>query len=187
MYLVRGVLVVVAIVLATAAWGEDSSSAEDGSVASEKFLDSVNAYLGEQLLKDERFGVDREYWMAVKGKLIASIKQLIAEEDEFIQAILPIIANIRAELRELVRLTMLEMKQRTGGIDYTIFVQLRDKALLIAEQGIAQIKAMAETKSAEYKAMLAKLSETVGQAVEDPAAILAAIVLAGSSTPLYTF
>lgn len=177
MKFVRVVLCVFALAMTTAAFGTGDNSGEEGSLADEaqraatllssKLAEKLEGYVSEKLLDDERFAhlVDREYWNSIKEKFTANIDKIIAE-DEFIQSLLPIIANIRKEFRALVQLTWAEITKRAGSFDYSVFERLRSKSLEIIERGISRIKKLAEEKPEEYRAMLVKIGEAVGDTAD---------------------
>ena len=161
-----------ALVFASAALaeGEGSSKEETGSkieqLLSKQLLERLKSYVNRGLVESEQLSqyVDREYWDTIKDDFTAKISTIISE-DEFIQAIVPILESVRAELQDLIKLTVQELTVRGERLTARVraaLEQLRQRATEIVVAGIAKIKELAETKPEEYRAFIAKAGEAVG-------------------------
>lgn len=167
---VRGSVVLCAMLLTTAtlAWGEEDSVVDGlkGALA-----ERLKGYLYQGVLENEELSkyVDREYWRTIKDGFSTRIKTVVSE-DAFIQAVLPILESVRTELQEVLKLTLEELVFRSGSISTRLreaIQQLNEKIVQAIEQGIVQIKALAETKPEQYRALIDKLGEAVGNSASN--------------------
>ena len=192
MWYVRGLVCAFVVMLSTAAFAEGEEGAVDATpnkveeLLTSKLAERIKAYLNQGLLESEQLSqyVDREYWNAIKDDFGVRVGTIISE-DAFIQVILPILESVKAELQELVKLTLQELVVRGDSIATRVRVameQLRQKSAQVIEQGITKIKALAESKPEEYKAMIVKLGQSAGQtainAVQETTLLAAVVLLA---------
>ncbi len=190
MWYVRGLVCAFAVMLATAAFAEGEEAAVDETpnkveeLLNSKLAERIKVYLNQGLLESEPLSqyIDREYWDSIRDDFAARVSTIISE-DAFIQVILPILDSVKAELQELVKLTLQELVVRGESVATRVRVameQLRQKSAQVIEQGITKIKALAESKPEEYSALLDKLGEAVGQTasnIKQETTLLAATVL----------
>ena len=174
---VRSFVCVCAVLLATTtlAEGEDGSVVDEPSSKIEKLLNSrlverIKGYLNEGILENERVAqyIDRDYWNAIKDDFGVRVATAIAE-DEFFQAMLPIIKNVQADMKELVQLTLQELTKHGESIATRVraaLAQLQEKAALLVEQAIIKIKQLIELMPEEYQAMIYKVGTAVGNAAQ---------------------
>ena len=167
---VRGSVVLCALLLTTAtlAWGEEDSVV-DGLKG--KLAERLKSYLYRGVLENEELSkyVDREYWRTIKDDFGSRIKTVVSE-DAFIQAVLPILESVRTELQEVLKLTLEELVFRSGSISTRLreaIQQLNQKIVQAIEQGIAKVKALAETRPEQYRALIDKLGEAVGNSASN--------------------
>lgn len=167
---VRGSVVLCAMLLTTAtlAWSEEDSVVDGFKGA---LAERLKSYLYRGVLENEELSkyVDREYWRAVKDDFSTRIKTVVSE-DAFIQAVLPILESVRTELQEVLKLTLEELVFRSGSISTRLreaIQQLNEKIVQAIEQGIAKVKALAETKPEQYRALIDKLGEAVGNSASN--------------------
>ena len=194
MRLVRSVVCMCALALALPAWGEgeEGSAAEVRSkieeLLNQKVVERLKRFLNQGLLQSEQLQqlVDKDYWNSIKDDFSARVSTII-EEDEFIQAVLPIIDSVRLELSELLKLAIDELLTRGEQIATKIreiIEDLRQKAVVIVEQALAKIKEIAEMKPEEYKALISKVGSAVGQQaqniVEETTLVVASVLLAAT-------
>ena len=200
MWYVRGLVCAFAVMLATVSFAEGEEGAVDETpnkveeLLNSKLAERIKVYLNQGLLESEPLSqyVDREYWDSIRDDFAARVSTIISE-DAFIQVILPILDSVKAELQELVKLTLQELVVRGESVATRVRVameQLRQKSAQVIEQGITKIKALAESKPEEYSALLDKLGEAVGQTasnIKQETTLLAATVLlvATNSMPVY--
>lgn len=164
---VRGLVCACAVLLTTATLAESSAVDELRS----KLAERLKSYLNRGLLETKQLSryVDREYWDTIKDDFNTRISTVI-REDAFIQAILPILESVRAELLEVIKLTLQEVVLRGENITARLrgaIQQLRQKSVQVIEQGIIEIKARAKTKPDEYRALIDKLGEAVGNSASN--------------------
>lgn len=164
---VRGLICACAVLLTTATLAESDAVDELRS----KLAERLKSYLNRGLLETKQLSryVDREYWDTIKDDFNTRISTVI-REDAFIQAVLPILESVRAELLEVVKLTLKEIVLRGESITARLreaIQQLRQKSVQVIEQGIIEIKALAKTKPDEYRALIDKLGEAVGNSASN--------------------
>lgn len=189
MRLVQSFVCISALLLATASFAEEGVVEEEASSKVEELLNSklaerIKGYLNQGLLESEQLSkyVDREYWNSVKDDFSTRISTVITE-DEFIQAILPIIESVKTELRELIKITLQELVERGERISLRVreaIDKLRQKSAQVVKEGIAKIKELADTKPDEYRALIAKIGDAVGNSasnIAEETTLLAATVL----------
>lgn len=189
MRLVQSLVCISALLLATASFAEEGVVEEEASSKVEELLNSklaerIKGYLNQGLLESEQLSkyVDREYWNSVKDDFSTRISTVITE-DEFIQAILPIIESVKTELRELIKITLQELVERGERISLRVreaIDKLRQKSAQVIKEGIAKIKELADTKPDEYRALIAKIGDAVGNSasnIAEETTLLAATVL----------
>lgn len=166
---VRGSVLLCAVLLTTATLAEDEQGASDWLKG--KLAERLKSYLYRGVLENEELKkyVDREYWDTVKDNFSTRIKTIV-NEDSFIQAVLPILESVRTELQEVLKLTLEELVFRSGSISTRLreaIQQLNQKIMQAIEQGIAEIKALAKTKPEQYRALIDKLGEAVGNSASN--------------------
>ncbi len=197
---VRGLVCVGAMLLATAAFAESNEGASDEesgkveSLLSSKLIEKIKSYLDQGVMESEQLGkyVDRDYWNAIKDEFSTHVSTAI-DEDEFIQAVLPIIDSVRAELLELIQLTLQEVLKRGDGLSTKVWealAKLKHRVVEIIEAAITKIQATAESMPDEYEALITKVGEAVGEkavSVIQKTTLVAAIVLSPESTGLLSF
>lgn len=194
MRLVRSVVCMCALALALPAWGEGEEGVADEvrskieELLNQKLVERLKNFLNQGLLQSEQLSqfVDKDYWNSIKDDFSARVSTII-EEDEFIQAVLPIIDSVRLELSELLQLAIEELVTRSEQIATKIreiIDDLRQKAVLIIEQALAKIKEIASMKPEEYKALISKVGSAVGQTaqniVEETTLVVASVLLAAT-------
>ena len=200
MRLIRSVICMCALALALPAWGEgeDDSVDDVGSkiegLLNQKLVERLKTFLNHEVLQSEQLAqiVDEEYWNAIKDDFSTRVSAIIAE-DEFIQAVLPIIDSVQLELSELLKLAIEALVTRSEQVATKIrevIDDLRQKTVVIIEQALTKIKEIAETKPEEYKALISKVGSAVGQTAqniaEETTLVLASVLLAASGNmPVY--
>ncbi len=198
MWYVRGWVCAFAMLLSAAAFAEDQQGAVEkeipkgikellNSEAAERF----KSYLNQRLMESEQLSryVDRDYWRSIRSKFDARVAEVIAE-DEFIQAILPILQNVQAELRELLTLTVQELLERGEGIATKLHSAAelwREKGSVLVEQAVLEIKQLVELMPEEYQALIAKIGDTVGSVasnVTEETTLLVASILSTATSSI---
>ena len=119
MWYVRGLVCAFAVMLATVSFAEGEEGAVDATpnkveeLLNSKLAERIKVYLNQGLLESEPLSqyVDREYWDSIRDDFAARVSTIISE-DAFIQVILPILDSVKAELQELVKLTLQELVVR---------------------------------------------------------------------------
>ena len=194
MRLIQSVVCMCALALALPAWGEgEEGAADEVSSETEQLLnlqlaERLKTFLISGLVRSEELSkfIDKDYWNAIKADF--SAVAAIIEEDDFIQAALPIIASVRIELSELVKIAVEELlthseqthSEQIATKVIEIISDLRQKAVLIVEQALVKIKEIAATKPVAYKALLSKVGAAVDQtarSVAEGTTLLVAAVL----------
>lgn len=148
----------------------------------------------EEMWKENDALLDRDFWLVIKDSLDARARETIAN-DEFIQAALPIIANLRAEMKELLQETLqrlmdeIDRMRRNEEVDgelRTVFMQINDqleqKAAQIVASAVPKIKALAAEMPAESAALVDKVNKSIGvtaTTADQKATMLIAAVLGG--------
>lgn len=148
----------------------------------------------EEMWKENDALLDRDFWLVIKDSLDARARETIAN-DEFIQAALPIIANLRAEMKELLQETLqrlmdeIDRMRRNEEVDgelRTVFMQINDqleqKAAQIVASAVPKIKALAAEMPAESAALVDKVNKSIGVTVttaDQKATMLISAVLGG--------
>ena len=188
---VRSFVCVCAVLLATTtlAEGEDGSVGEPSSriekLLNSKLVERIRGYLNQGILENERVAqyIDRDYWNAIKDDFGVRVATAIAE-DEFFQAMMPIIKNVQADMKELVQLTLQELTKHGENIATRVraaLAQLQEKAALLVEQAVVKVKQLIELMPEEYQAMIYKVGTAVGNtaqtAAEEVTAVAAIIVI----------
>ena len=200
MRLVRSVVCMCALALALPAWGEGEGGVADEvrskieELLNQKLVERLKNFLNQGLLQSEQLSqiVDKDYWNSIKDDFSARVSTIIAE-DEFIQAVLPIIDSVRLELSELVKLAIEELVTRSERIATKIreiIDDLRQKAVVIIEQALTKIKEIADMKPEEYKALISKVGSAIGQTAQNVAeettlVVASVLVAATDSLPVY--
>ena len=187
---VRSLICVCAVLLATTtlAEGEEGSVAEPNSkikkLLNSRLVERIKGYLNQGILENEQLAqyVDRDYWNAIKDDFGAKVATVIAE-DEFFQAMLPIIKNVQAEIKELVKLTLQELTTHGERIATRVraaMAQLKEKAAMLVEQAVVKVKQLIELMPEEYQVMIHKVGTAVGNTaqtvVQETTAVITIIV-----------
>ncbi len=198
MWCVRGWICSFAMLLATTVYAEGQQGMVEKEIPSgveelwkSELAERLKIYLSQKLMESEQLSryVDRDYWNAVKGKFDARVAEAIAG-DEFIQAILPILGSLQAELRALIKLTVQELLARGESIAtklHSAMQQWREKAAPLVEQAIIKIKELVELMPEEYQALIAKIGEVVGRAATTVEEEITGVAAAIAVAPLIMF
>ena len=189
MKLVQGLVCVLALLLGSATFAEGEGAVEETpdkvkELLTSKLAERIKSYLNRGVLENEQLAqyVDREYWETIKDDFKNRINTIITE-DEFVQAILPIIQSVKTELQELIKLTLQELIVRGENIALRVreaIDELRQKSAKLIAEAVTKIKALAEAKPDEYRALIAKLGDAVGNSASNIAqetTLLAATVV----------
>ena len=173
MWRARSLVCALAMVLATAVFAEgeegavDEGSSQVEGMLSSQLLDKIRGYLRHGVLESEQLAsyVDSDYWDTIKDEFSSRISTVISE-DEFIQAILPVIDNVHSELRELIALTLQELTKRSENIATRVraaLERLKHRVVEIIKGALSRVQELSETKPEEYRALIAKAGSAVGQ------------------------